>query len=215
MFGLGNRTRASARPAVVRRAGVTAGEPCAAGPRPPHGAGVLLAGAAPGSVPADAEPDAGQVITAIYGTEYRSLVRLAAVLAGDAGIAEEVVQDSFVAMYGAWSRLRDRDKALAYLRQRVINRSRRALRQAMAAGGNAAAPEPGIMPGAGQGTITQPERPAVISAMHALPPRQREALMLRFYLDLPERQAASAMGISLAAANHHTARATAALLSVL
>jgi RNA polymerase sigma factor (sigma-70 family) len=215
MFGLGNRTRGSARPAVVRSVGTTAGEPCAAGPRPPHGADVLLADAALGSVPADAQPDADQAITAIYDTEYRSLVRLAAVLVGDVGIAEEVVQDSFVAMYGAWSRLRDRDKALAYLRQRVINRSRSALRHGMVADGNAPAPKPGIIPSAEQGTITQPERSAVISAMHALSPRQREALMLRFYLDLAERQAASAMGISLGAANYHTARARAALLSVL
>ena len=181
----------------------------------PHGADVLLADAALGLVPADVQPDADQVITAIYGAEYRSLVRLAAVLVGDVGIAEEVVQDSFVAMYGAWSRLRDRGKALAYLRQRVISRSRSALRQGMAADGNAPVPKPGIMPSAEQGTITQPERSAVISAMHALSPRQREALMLRFYLDLAERQAASAMGISLGAANYHTARAKAALLSVL
>ena len=215
MFGLGNRTRESARVAVVRSVGVTAGEPCAAGPCPPHGADVLLADTALGLVPADVQPDADQVITAIYGAEYRSLVRLAAVLVGDVGIAEEVVQDSFVAMYGAWSRLRDRDKALAYLRQRVIKRSRSALRQAMVAGGNAPKPRPGIMPGAEQGVITQPERSAVISAMHILSPRQREALMLRFYLDLSERQAASAMGISLGAANYHTARAKAALLSVL
>jgi RNA polymerase sigma factor (sigma-70 family) len=174
---------------------------------------VLLADAALGSVPADARPDADQAITAIYSTEYRSLVRLAAVLVGDVGIAEEVVQDSFVALYGAWSRLRDRDKALAYLRQRVINRSRSALRQGTVADGNAPTPKPGIMPSAEHGAITQPERSAVISAMHALSPRQREALML--YLDLAERQAASAMGISLGAANYHTARAKAAMLSVL
>jgi len=129
MFGLGNRTRGSVRPTAVRSVGMTADEPCAAGPRPPDGADVLLADAALGSVPADAQPDADQAITAIYSTEYRSLVRLAAVLVGDVGIAEEVVQDSFVALYGAWSRLRDRDKALAYLRQGVINRSRSALRQ--------------------------------------------------------------------------------------
>jgi RNA polymerase sigma factor (sigma-70 family) len=215
MFGLGNRTRGSARPAVVRSVGMTADEPCAAGPRSPDGADVLLADAALGSVPADARPDADQAITAIYSTEYRSLVRLAAVLVGDVGIAEEVVQDSFVALYGAWSRLRDRDKALAYLRQRVINRSRSALRQGTVADGNAPTRKQGIMLGAEQGAITQPERSAVISAMHALSPRQREALMLRFYLDLAERQAASAMGISVGAANYHTAQAKAALLSVL
>jgi RNA polymerase sigma factor (sigma-70 family) len=215
MFGLGHRTRESARPAAVRGVGMTAGEPCAAGPRPPHGAGALPADAALGPAPAAAQWDAGQAITAIYGTEYRSLVRLAAALVGDAGIAGEVVQDSFVAMYGAWSRLRDRDKALAYLRRSVISRSRSALRQAMAADGNAPKPTPGIMPSAEQGAITQPERSAVISAMHTLSPRQREALMLRFYLGLSERQAASAMGISLGAANYHTARAKAALRSVL
>ena len=154
-------------------------------------------------------------ITAIYGTEYRSLVRLAAALVGDVGIAEEVVQDSFVAMYGVWSRLRDRDKALAYLRRRVINRSRSALRQGMVADGNAPKLKPGIMPSAEQGAITQAEPSALISAMHTLSPRQREALVLRFYLDLSERQAASAMSISPGAANHHTARAKAALLSVL
>jgi RNA polymerase sigma-70 factor (sigma-E family) len=215
MFGLGNRTRESAQPDAMRSVGMTAGEPRAAGPRPPPRAGALPADAALGPVPADAQSDADQAITAIYGTEYRSLVRLAAALVGDVGIAEEVVQDSFVAMYGAWSRLRDRDKALAYLRQRVINRSRSALRQGMVADGNAPKPKPGIMPSAEQGAITQPERSAVISAMQTLSPRQREALMLRFYLDLSERQAASAMGISLGAANYHTARAKAALLSVL
>ncbi len=215
MFGLGHRTRESARPAAVRRVGMTAGEPCAAGPRPPHGPGGLPADAALGPVPADTRSDAGQAITAIYGTEYRSLVRLAAALVGDAGIAEEVVQDSFVAMYGAWSRLRDRDKALAYLRRSVISRSRSALRQAMAADGNAPKPKPGIMPSAEQGAIMQPERSAATSAMHPLSPRQREALMLRFYLGLSERQAASAMRISLGAANYHTARAKAALRSVL
>jgi RNA polymerase sigma factor (sigma-70 family) len=214
MFGLGHRTRESVRPDAVRSVGMTAGEPYAAGPRPAHGAGALRADAALGPVPPGAQSDADQAITAIYGTEYRSLVRLAAVLVGDVGIAEEVVQESFVAMYGAWSRLRDRDKALAYLRQRVINRSRSALRQGMVADGNAPKPQPGIMPSAEQGTITQPERSAVISAMHTLSPRQREALMLRFYLDLSERQAASAMSISLGAANNHTARAKAALLSV-
>jgi len=215
MFRLGHRTRESARPAAVHSVGMTAGELGASGPRPPRGAGALSADAALGPVPADAQSDADQAITAIYGTEYRSLVRLAAALVGDVGIAEEVVQDSFVAMYGAWSRLRDRDKALAYLHRRVISRSRSALRQGMVADGNAPKLKPGIMPGAQQSAITQPERSAVISAMRTLSPRQREALMLRFYLDLSERQAASAMSISPGAANCHTARAKAALLSLL
>ena len=70
------------------------------------------------------EWDADRAVTAIYSEHYRSLVRLAAFLVRDTSTAEEVVQDSFVAMHGAWRGLRDSDKALSYLRQSVVNRSR-------------------------------------------------------------------------------------------
>jgi RNA polymerase sigma-70 factor (sigma-E family) len=150
----------------------------------------------------------------IYGMQYRSLVRLAVLLVGDVAAAEEAVQDSFIAMHGTWRRLQDRDKALSYLHQSVVNRSRSILRYRLLAGLSTPgrAPE---MPAAGQGAIAQPERTPVIFALHALPPRQREALVLRFYLDLPEEQVASAMGISRGAVTRHTARAMAALSGVL
>src|SRR5213595_2847146 len=86
----------------------------------------LLADASLESVPA--EWDAARAVTAIYTAHYRSLVRLAALLVRDVATAEEVVQDAFVAMHGAWRRLRDPDKALSYLRQSVVNRSRSVLR---------------------------------------------------------------------------------------
>jgi RNA polymerase sigma-70 factor (sigma-E family) len=175
-------------------------------------AGVRPAHAAPGPVAA-ARSDAEQAVTAIYGTQYCSLVRLAAMLVGDAGIAEKVVQDSFIATYAAWSRLRDRDKAMAYLRQSVMNRSRSVLRHRMVADRNAPGPEPD-MPSAEQGATTQLEPSAVISAMRTLPPRQREAIVLQFYLDLSEAQAASVMGMSPGVVKCHTARAKAALLGV-
>jgi len=95
----------------------------------------------------------------------------------------------------------------------VVNRSRSVLRHQMAAGRIAPRPEPD-MPSA-EGAITQLERSAVISAMRTLPARPREALALRFYLDLSERQAASAMGISPGAVKYHTAGAKEALRSVL
>ena len=148
----------------------------------------------------------------IYGTQYRSLVRLAVLLAGDVGTAEQVVQDSFVALHGAWRQRRDRDKALSYLHQSVVNRSIMLRRRL--AGPDAPGRAP-CLPAAGQRAITQPERTPVISALHRLPPMQREALVLRFYLDLSEEQAASAMGISRGAVTRQTARAMAALSDVL
>jgi RNA polymerase sigma-70 factor (sigma-E family) len=124
------------------------------------------------------------------------------------------VQDSFVAMHCGWRRLRDRDKALAYLRRSVVNRSRSVLRHRMVIDKNAPAPLPD-MPSAEQGAIAQMERSAVVDALRALPLRQREALVLRFYADLPAGQIASIMGISTGAVKSHTARGMSAMRAVL
>jgi RNA polymerase sigma-70 factor (sigma-E family) len=190
---------------------MTAGEPDAASTRPIHVTETLVADAMLDSV---VEWDADRAVTAIYSTHYRSLVRLAALLVRDIATAEEVVQDSFVAMHDAWRRLRDSDKALSYLRQSVVNRSRSVLRHRVVVDKNAPKPAPD-MPSAEQGAIASLERTAVISALRTLPPRQREALVLKFYADLSEAQIASAMGISRGAVKSHTARAMMSLRSVL
>jgi RNA polymerase sigma-70 factor (sigma-E family) len=167
-----------------------------------------------GSIRDQVTAEASQAITDLYHSEYRSLVRMSAVLVGDVSTAEEVVQDTFIAMHGAWRRLRHSDKAVNYLRRSVTNRSRSVLRRRMVADRHAPKPDPD-MPSAEQGAITQLERSAVISALLALPPRQREALVLKFYLDLSEDQVASMMHISRGAVKSHTARGKAALRTVL
>lgn len=167
-----------------------------------------------GLTAAPLEWDADRVVTAIYSEHYRSLVRLAAFLVRDNATAEEVVQDSFVAMHGAWRRLRDTDKALSYLRQSVVNRSRSVLRHRIVVDKNTPKPPPD-MPSAEHGAIIQLERSAVVTALRALPERQREALVLRYYGDLSEAQIASVMGISRGAVKSHTARAMSALRTVL
>ena len=158
--------------------------------------------------------DAERAVAELYSMHYRPLVRLAALLVRDVATAEEVVQDSFLAMHGAWRRLRDNDKALSYLRQSVVNRSRSVLRHRVVVDRNARGPAPD-MPSAEQGALTLLERTAVVSALRSLPPRQREALVLRYYGDLSEAQIASAMGISRGAVKSHTARAIASLRAVL
>ncbi len=177
---------------------MTAGDPGQVPECPGQVPGARPESAAPGLVPGERESDADRAITAIYRTQYSSLVRMAAVLVGDVSTAEKVVQDSFIAVHGAWCRLRDIDMAVRHLRRSVVSQSRSVLRPR-------AGPE-------GQQAL---ERPAVISALHTLPARQREALVLKFYLDLEDQQVASAMGTSLGAVNSHIARAKAALRSVL
>jgi len=199
------RVPAALRAALAHSSG---GVAAAGSARPIHVTETLVAESAP------AEWDAEQAVTAMYSTQYRSLVRLAALLVRDVATAEEVVQDSFIAMHTAWHRIRDNDKALSYLRQSVVNRSRSVLRHRVVVDRNAPKPAPD-MPSAEQGALTLLERRQVVTALRSLPPRQREALVLRYYGDLSEAQIASAMGISRGAVKSHTARAIASLRAVL
>jgi RNA polymerase sigma-70 factor (sigma-E family) len=212
VWGRWDRSNHAARGGRTRRYDMTPGEPGGAPTRPIHVTETLVADTALGSVPADW--DADRAVTALYSTHYRSLVRLAALLVRDVATAEEVVQDSFVAMHGGWRRLRDSEKALSYLRQSVVNRSRSVLRHRVVVDRNAPKPSPD-MPSAEHGAIVLLERSAVVSALRTLPPRQREALVLRYYGDMSEAQIADIMGISRGAVKSHTARAMSALRSVL
>jgi RNA polymerase sigma-70 factor (sigma-E family) len=175
------------------------------------------AGAAPVPAARDAGAaarDADAAVSELYAAHYRSLVRLAALLLRDQATAEEVVQDSFVAMHSVWRRLRDTDQALGYLRRSVINGSRSVLRH-RAVVGRVAVPPPPDAPSAEHDAMTLLERSAMVAAVDGLPLRQREALVLRFYADMSPAQIALAMGISASAVKAHTARALSSLRSIL
>jgi RNA polymerase sigma-70 factor (sigma-E family) len=150
----------------------------------------------------------------LYAQHYRALVRLAAMLVRDMPTAEEVVQDAFVAMHDGWHRLKDTEKALAYLRQAVVNKSRSVLRHRMVVEKNLQDAPPD-MPSAEHGAFVLLERSAVIAALRDLPGRQREAIVLRYYADLSEAEIAAAMRISRGAVKSHTARGIAALRAAL
>jgi RNA polymerase sigma-70 factor (sigma-E family) len=148
--------------------------------------------------------DADHALTALYLIHYRPLVRIAALLVQDLATAEEIVQDSFVAVHAAWRRRPDPDHALSYLYRSVISRSRSALRQPVV-------PEQ-VGPRLAADLATgEEERSAFISALWALPARQREVMVLRYFADLPAPQIASATGISQGAVKAYTARAMASL----
>ena len=126
-------------------------------------------------------------------------------------MAEEVVQDSFVAVHRRWRRLRDPDRALAYLRQTVVNRSRSAIRHRAVVARHAETSAPGEEPGADARALDADRRRIVLDALAALPTRQREVLVLRHYLDLSEAEIADALGISVGSVKTHVSRGVAAL----
>ena len=163
---------------------------------------------------ADMDWSADRAVMELYAAHYRSLVRLAALLMRDTPAAKEVVQDAFVAMHGAWPRLRNKQKALAYLRQSVVNKSRSVLRHRAAVGPSLPIGPPD-RPGAAHDAPVRLERHGVVAALRDLPDRQREAIVLRYYADLSEEEIAAAMGISRGAVKSHTARGMSALRAAL
>jgi RNA polymerase sigma-70 factor (sigma-E family) len=159
---------------------------------------------------------ADEALELLYAAHWRQLVRLAVLLVHDVGTAEEIVQDCFIAVHNRWHRLHDPDKALAYLRRSVVNRSRSHLRHLSVVRRHAdreGGPEPAF--GADHTAYDRARRVVVLDALRQLPRRQREVLALRYYLDLSEAEIADMLGISRGAVKSHASRGAAALRSVL
>ena len=149
------------------------------------------------------------VLAALYLRHFPSLVRLAALLLDDVAACEDVAQEAYVRVAQARGRLRDPDKALAYLRTTVVNLARSALRRRMVAARHGfAQSRPDSVD---DHTYDIVERDAMVRAVRALPRRHREAVSLRYYADLTEAQTAAAMGVSVGAVKSYTSRGLAML----
>ena len=153
--------------------------------------------------------DATLGVTALYRAHAVGLIRLAIVMLGDRAAAEDVVQDAFFGLYRHWTKLTDQANALSYVRSAVLNRCRNALRDRGRPRRLELAAEAGES--AEAAVLVGEEHQRVLTAIRALPDRQREALVLRFYLDMSEEETARAMGISRGTVKSATSRAVAAL----
>ena len=162
------------------------------------------------------ERDADVAVEQLYAAHWRQLVRLSVLLVRDQGTAEEVVQDAFIELHGRWGRLRDHDRALAYLRQSVVNRSRSVLRHRTVVLKYANRDRPPLTsPAADHEVAHHAQRDVVLTAMRGLPTRQREVVALRYYLDLSEAEIADTLGISRGAVKSHASRGLATLKNTL
>jgi RNA polymerase sigma-70 factor (sigma-E family) len=164
-----------------------------------------------GTVPsADGTQAAGREVTALYKAHALSLTRLAYIMLGDRPAAEDVVQESFLGLYKRWGHLRDRGSAPGYLRASVLNGCRVALRSRTRRNDHSAGAE---LPweSAEATALVGEEQRHLLQAIRMLPPRQREALVLRYYLDLSEEETARSMGIRRGTVKSATSRALAAL----
>lgn len=153
---------------------------------------------------------ADEAVTQLYAEHWVGLVRLATLLLADQGRAEEVVQDAYVALHRRWSRLREPDKARAYLRRSVVNGCRSALRHRTVVDRHRPAP-PADVESAETTVLAGEQQARLTDALAALPRRQREVLVLRYYVDLSEADIAATLGISRGAVKSHSSRGVAAL----
>lgn len=157
---------------------------------------------------AAAAGDAAHAVAALYQAHALGLTRLAFLMLGDRPAAEDVVQEAFCAVYRAWDRLPSHDNMAGYVRVSVLNGCRSAIRRARRVPRAVAVPHAAS---AEADALSGEERRATVAALRRLPPRQREALVLRYFADLPEHEIARAMGVSRGTVKSTTARALAAL----
>lgn len=156
-----------------------------------------------------AVPDAEAGLSELYRAHALRLIRLAYVMLGDRQAAEDVVQDAFAGLYRHWGRLTDNAKALQYVRSSVLNGCRTAIRRnrptlELVDLQHADASAESAM-------LAYERQQEIMRAIRRLPDRQREALVLRFYLDEPDAEIARLMGIRESTVRSTTHRALAAL----
>ena len=151
-----------------------------------------------------------QQVTALYQAHALGLVRLAVLMVGDQQAAEDVVQDAFLGLYRRWSALKDQDRALSYARSSVLNGCRMVLRARSSRDKITLAAPDDIESAEATALLGEANR-EVIAALRRLPARQREAVVLRYYLDMTENQAAQAMQVSRGTVKSATSRGLAAL----
>jgi RNA polymerase sigma-70 factor (sigma-E family) len=158
-------------------------------------------------------PGRAEVISELFRAHYRRLVGLAVLLVDDRATAEDVVQDAFAGLYRRWHHLRDHQAAVAYLNRAVANGGRDQLRRGRtaSAGLRRLTPVSEELASAESAAVADDEAARLWQGICALPHRQRQVLVLRYYLDQSEAEIAETLEVSPGSVKTHASRAIAAL----
>jgi RNA polymerase sigma-70 factor (sigma-E family) len=141
---------------------------------------------------------------------WAALYRTAYLLVGDHGIAEDLVQTSLVKTYAAWSRVREPAAAHAYARTALVNTATSWFRLR---GWRAELPSDRLPEEARDTDLS--DRPALMDALAALPPRQRAVIVLRYFEDLDVATTARALGCAEGTVKSQTSDALSTLRRLL
>jgi RNA polymerase sigma-70 factor (sigma-E family) len=154
-----------------------------------------------------------EAVSDLFLAHHRRLVGLAVLLVDERATAEDVVQEAFVGLHRRWRHLRDPGSAVGYLNRAVVNGARDRLRRKR----RAAVVLPRMVPvaegraSAEQDAVTHDEADRLWEAIGALPTRQRQVLVLRYYVDQSEAEIAETLHVSHGSVKKHASRGLAAL----
>ncbi|MFF5441233.1 SigE family RNA polymerase sigma factor [Streptomyces achromogenes] len=144
------------------------------------------------------------------------LMRTAFLLTGEQHAAEDLVQSTLEQVYTAWRRVGAADDPEAYVRRVMINaharKHRRRLREFLAPKDDSGLVRE--VADTGDRIAQADDRSALLKALAQLPARQREAVVLRYWEDLTETQAAEAMGCSVGTVKSSAAKGIAKLRAI-
>lgn len=154
----------------------------------------------------------GRDFAALYQAQRDRALRLAFLLCGDVHRAEEAVADAFARVYPHWRQGRVDDPE-RYLRRAVVNELRNRRRHRWVERREEArhrVPPRGALP---EDAVL--ERDRLLAALAQLPPRQRAAVVLRFYEDLSEADTAATLGVAVGSVKSSVSRGLARLRDLL
>ncbi len=134
--------------------------------------------------------------------QWGPLVRMAYLLTGDRGHAEDLVQAALEKTHRKWGRVSQMEAPVAYARRAMVNtatswRRRRRVSEVPLLISDGPAADP-------YGPVDQ--RHQVVTALRTLPPRMRAVLVLRYFADLSETEAAEALGCSVGTVKSQASR---------
>jgi len=152
-----------------------------------------------------AESDADALVLRLFRDEATRLVQMARWFVDDRTAAEDLVQEAFIKLSTSLHRIRDPDRAAAYLRAIVINLARDHNRRGLVSLRHRPPAHPDER-SAEDHAGDHAETAEVLDALRRLPRRQRDCLVLRYYLDLPVAEVASTLGLSVNSVKTHLAR---------
>jgi RNA polymerase sigma-70 factor (sigma-E family) len=157
--------------------------------------------------------DRDTIVSELFVGHHRRLVGLASLLVDDRRTAEDVVQEAFAGLYRRWRQLRDPGAAVQFLNRSVVNGCHDMLRRRRRTGAAVLrlVPRSEHLESAEHTVVERHEADWLWGAITALPLRQRQVLVLRYYLDQSEDEIADTLGVSRGSVKKHASRGIAAL----